>query len=319
MILVTAAAGRTGRSLIPALVRRGHRVRAFDIAPAADALRELGAAETVAGDMLDPTAVAAAVAGVEAVIHIGPPMHPREAEMGHAVVSAARRAGVGHLVQFSVTHPQLEPLLNHQSKLAVERMVLLSRVPFTILQPMHYMQNIDVRRVVERGVLTQPFDLDTPLQHVDLDDVAEVAALVVGDPRHHYGTYELCGSDYLNARQLAAVIESVSGRPVMPELVPAGRGLGADAGRLAPRASPAALADRTASGAADRAASGAGDRSASAAPPSEEDDWRSDAMVRLFDHYGRYGITGNPNVLSWLLGRPPTTFEAYVRRSLAGS
>jgi hypothetical protein len=40
-------------------------------------------------------------------------------------------------------------------------------------------------------------------------------------------------------------------------------------------------------------------------------------MVRLFDHYGRYGITGNPNVLTWLLGRPPTSFDEYVQRSLA--
>jgi hypothetical protein len=40
-------------------------------------------------------------------------------------------------------------------------------------------------------------------------------------------------------------------------------------------------------------------------------------MFRLFDHYGRYGITGNPNVLGWLLGRAPTGFDQYVRRSLA--
>jgi hypothetical protein len=40
-------------------------------------------------------------------------------------------------------------------------------------------------------------------------------------------------------------------------------------------------------------------------------------MFRLFDHYGRYGITGNPNVLSWLLGRSPTTFFDYTRRSLS--
>ena len=40
-------------------------------------------------------------------------------------------------------------------------------------------------------------------------------------------------------------------------------------------------------------------------------------MFRLFDHYGRYGITDNPNVLTWLLGRPPTGFDEYVRRSLA--
>jgi hypothetical protein len=40
-------------------------------------------------------------------------------------------------------------------------------------------------------------------------------------------------------------------------------------------------------------------------------------MFRLFGHYGRYGITGNPNVLSWLLGRRPTRFDEYVRRCLA--
>ena len=51
--------------------------------------------------------------------------------------------------------------------------------------------------------------------------------------------------------------------------------------------------------------------------PSEADDYRLDAMHRLFDHYGRYGITGNPNVLGWLLGRRPTGFDEYVRRSLA--
>jgi len=42
-------------------------------------------------------------------------------------------------------------------------------------------------------------------------------------------------------------------------------------------------------------------------------------MFRLFDHYGRYGISGNSNVLSWLLGRRPTSFDQYVRRSLAAS
>ncbi|MGA2872797.1 MAG: hypothetical protein ABSF27_04325 [Candidatus Dormibacteria bacterium] len=37
----------------------------------------------------------------------------------------------------------------------------------------------------------------------------------------------------------------------------------------------------------------------------------------LLFHYGRYGITGNPNVLSWLLGRRPTGFAEFVRRSVA--
>jgi uncharacterized protein YbjT (DUF2867 family) len=280
MILVTAANGRTGRSVVGALSRSGHAVRAFDVDSGVAGLVGAGAAEALVGDLLDPGDVRRAVAGVRAVIHIGPPMHPREAEMGHAVVAAARAEGVGHFVQFSVTHPQLEPLLNHQAKLAVERVVLLSRMPFTILQPMHYMQNVDVRRVVAEGVLRQPYCLDTRLAHVDLEDVAEVAATVVNDPRHHYATYELCGDDVRSARELARIIAVESHRPV-----------------------EARLAEL-------RAATDA------AGNPSEDDDRRHDAMVRLFDHYGRYGITGNANVLTWLLGRPPTGFHEYVRRHL---
>jgi uncharacterized protein YbjT (DUF2867 family) len=284
MILVTAANGRTGRSVVRALVRAGHRVRAFDHRVEVRELLGEGAAEAVVGDLLEPDDRRRAVEGAQAVIHIGPPMHPREAEMGHGVVTAAREGGVEHFVQFSVTHPQLEPLLNHQAKLAVERAVLLSRMPFTILQPMHYMQNIDVARVVAEGVLRQPYALDTRLAHVDLQDATEVAAKVVSEGQpHYYATYELSGEDFHNACELAKLISTESGRPIRAELVsfPAH----ANGGRV----------------------------------PSEAEDYHLDAMTRLFDHYGRYGITGNSNVLSWLLGRRPTSFAEFVRRNLAGA
>jgi NAD(P)-dependent dehydrogenase (short-subunit alcohol dehydrogenase family) len=277
MILVTAGNGRTGRAVISALARHGHTVRAFDLAPEPAELVDLGASEVIAGDMLAPAELGRAIDGVRAVIHIGPPMDPQEADMGRAVVAAARTAGVRHFVQFSVTHPQLEPLLNHQAKLAVERTVLLSRLPFTILQPMHYMQNIDVARAVATGVVAQPYDPNTPLAHVDLEDVAEVAARVVGDPAHRYATYELCGDDFISGREIAAIIAAASGTPVVARQVP-----------VTPPAASAA--------------------------PTWREDYRADAMVRLFDHYGRYGITGNPNVLTWLLGRPPARVAAYVHR-----
>lgn len=280
MILVTAASGRTGQSVVRALASSGQPVRAFDLSERVKELHRPGVVEAVVGDMLDSRALDSALEGVTAVVHIGPPMHPREAQIGHAVVSAARRAGVAHFVQFSVTHPQLEPLLNHQAKLAVERVVLTSRMPFTILQPMHYMQNVDVPRVVADGVLRQPYALDTPLAHVDLEDVAEVAAQVTADPaRHHYATYELCADAFHDAHQLAAIISAAAWQAVTAEQHPL----------------PAAAAGPN---------------------PSEAEDYRLDAMHRLFDHYGRYGITGNPNVLGWLLGRPPTTFAEYARRCL---
>jgi len=282
VILVTAAGGRTGRSVVPALSGTGEPVRAFDIVPAVTELAGDAGVEAAVGDMRDASQVRRAMDGVRVVVHIGPPLHPDEAAMGHVVVSEARRSGVEHFVQFSVTHPQLEPLLNHQAKLAVERHLLLSRMPFTILQPMHYMQNVDIEKAVSTGVLRQPYSVDARLAHVDLDDVATIAAQVVTKGEaHYYATYELCGSDYRSARELAEVITSVSGRTVTAEAV------GQEGDPIVTLGS------------------------------SEEDDYRADALRRLFGHYGRYGITGNPNVLTWLLGRRPTTFGEYVRRGLA--
>ena len=105
---------------------------------------------------------------------------------------------------------------------------------------------------------------------------------MVGDPRAPLRDLRALRHDYLSARELAAVVEAISGRPVVAQRVPVAHAFSGAAGER----------------------------------PTEEDDWRRDAMVRLFDHYGRYGITGNPNVLGWLLGRPPTSFEEYARRSL---
>ena len=36
--------------------------------------------------------------------------------------------------------------------------------------------------------------------------------------------------------------------------------------------------------------------------------------VQMFAYYARYGLPGNPNVLGWLLGRPPTPYAAFAAR-----
>jgi hypothetical protein len=38
----------------------------------------------------------------------------------------------------------------------------------------------------------------------------------------------------------------------------------------------------------------------------------------MFRAYARDGLKGNPNVLGWLLGRPPTSLAAFAARCAAG-
>ena len=50
--------------------------------------------------------------------------------------------------------------------------------------------------------------------------------------------------------------------------------------------------------------------------PAKMPDYTIHGIQRLCIYYDRYGLTANPNVLTWLLGRKPTTFVEYVRREL---
>ena len=43
---------------------------------------------------------------------------------------------------------------------------------------------------------------------------------------------------------------------------------------------------------------------------------RIEAMCTMNRHYDAHGLTGNANVLRWLLGREPTDFRTFVERDL---
>ena len=66
-VLVTGGAGFVGANLVTELLERGHRVRAFDRAPSP--LPEHERLEVLQGDICDTDTVAAAVAGIDTIIH----------------------------------------------------------------------------------------------------------------------------------------------------------------------------------------------------------------------------------------------------------
>lgn len=106
---VTGGSGFVGRALIPALVRRGHLVKALARSErAAAAVRALGA-EPAAGD-LDTELPAEALAGCELVFHAAASLDPfpkladawrTNVDGTQRVLDAARAAGVRRLVHVS--------------------------------------------------------------------------------------------------------------------------------------------------------------------------------------------------------------------------
>ncbi len=68
--LVTGGAGFVGANLVPLLLAGGTRVRVLDSLVTGDAARLADEVELVEGDVRDPDALARAMAGVDAVVHL---------------------------------------------------------------------------------------------------------------------------------------------------------------------------------------------------------------------------------------------------------
>ncbi|MCI0393468.1 MAG: NmrA family NAD(P)-binding protein [Chloroflexi bacterium] len=278
MVLVTGAAGKTGRAVIQALVKRGAAVRALvRREEQRRPVEALGAQETICGDMGDPAVLQRAAEGIRAVYHICPNVSPDEVAIGQAAMAAARAAGVAHFVYHSVLHPQTEAMPHHWLKLRVEELLLASGLPFTILQPAAYMQNVLAGwpAVVEQGIYRVPYPVETRLSMVDLEDVAEAAGAVLTEAGHAGATYELVGSEPLSQVEVAEVLSRALGRLVQAEQTPIEIWQG------------------------EAVAGGMGA-------------YQVETLVKMFAYYERYGFWGNSNALGWLLGRRPASFAEFV-------
>lgn len=219
MILITGAGGKTGRALIKAL-SKAESVYAFVHREGHVAVaKALGAEKAIVGDMHDETEIHSAMQGVRAVYYICPNMDPDEAVIGNLVTGQAREAGVEHFVYHSVLHPQAEKMNHHWQKMRVEEMIFESGLPFTILQPAPYMQNLLAgwKSIVEDGVLRVPYSVNSKFSFVDLEDIAEAAKIVLTEPNHINATYELVGTMPLSHVEVAEIFSRVLNRDVRAE------------------------------------------------------------------------------------------------------
>jgi len=279
MILVTGAGGKTGRAVIKALAARGESVRAFvHREDHVSAVKALGAAEAAVGDIHDEAALRRAMEGARAVYHICPNVNPDEVAIGRAAISAARVAGVQQFVFHSVLHPQAEAMPHHWNKLRVEESLFESGLPFTILQPTAYMQNtLATWDDILNGEYVAPYPVETRLSLVDLNDVAEAASTVLTESGHAGATYELVGTPAMTQMEVAEVFSQQFGYPVRAK----------------------AMSVETWERQARMAGMG---------------QYQVETLVKIFRYYERYSLCGSPNVLGWLLRRPPTSFPVFVER-----
>ncbi len=276
-VLMVGATGKYASLVLPELIKRGATVRALvQDESKIEAAREQGAAETAVGNLRDPASLRAAAAGVDGVFHINPAFAPDEADMGVAMVEAAKAAGVPKFAFSSVIHPSISKMANHAGKRPVEEALYESGLDFTVLQPTMFMQTLTESwpNVLKSGQLSMPFSIHAKVSYVDYRDVAEAAALALTGDTLSYGTFELCAPGMVDRVEIAALMSDALGRPIEASEMP-----------FEAWAQAAHLPDGPV----------------------------HDGMKIMDADYDRYGFPGgNALVLRAILGREPRTLRAYV-------
>lgn len=245
----------------------------------AEILCAAGVADVVVGDLADHDVLAQAMHGVEIAYHVGPTLHPKERDIGFAAIDAARAAGVKHFVMSSVLHAITTDFVQHEIKRDIEERLLSSGLEFTILQPANYMLAHRLKPAFEHSIFRLSWALDRLQSMVALDDVTEVVAKVLTDPEHHAGaTYELVSPGRFTAHDLGGIIAKVTGKKIAVEETRC------DAFLEQVLGSPG------------------------------EFPYQARVMRAISARYSSHDFVGNPNVLTWLLGRTPVAFEQFVQR-----
>ncbi|PSK66855.1 NAD(P)H azoreductase [Micromonospora sp. MH33] len=217
--LVFGASGAQGGAVARNLVERGHPVRGFahQGTESADP-----AVSLVTGDLADPDAVREAFAGVTHAAVTLPLVYDADTVAGYArnIADAARQAGVQQIVYNSNTciPDDITPYPAYETRRAAEAILAESGVPFVVLRPPVYLENLFNPGVggalVNQNVLAYPLPADRRVAWVSHDDLAAAMVAALDRPDLVGRSVQFGGGEVLTGPELAAIFSDVLGRPI---------------------------------------------------------------------------------------------------------
>lgn len=219
-VLVSGATGQQGGAAARAFLRSGLRVRALTRNPGSAAARELErlGAEVCPGDLEDRTTVMRAAQGADAVFAVTTPFEAgtdAEVRQGITLAQAAKDAGIGHIVYSSVASADRQTGIPHfESKYAVERFISDLCVPFTVIAPTGFFENLVgpwSLPGLQQGVLAAPLPSARAVQQIAVADIGAFAAFVLRHRDRFVNKRIDIASDAVTGAEQAEVLSAVTG------------------------------------------------------------------------------------------------------------
>lgn len=290
LIVFTCASGKQCSNIIPFLYQEQSlytlRLVVHSDQSLARLKQKFPRAEVIQAELDNPSDCCKIVRGATTIYYVSPLFQPHETQFAINVIEAAvaesRRADsvFSHFIFSSVVHPEISKLLNHIRKRDIEEFLCESSLPYTILQPSHFMDNsmprlIDQRHA-EHPVFVASHDSKIAFSFSCLHDYAEASVKIIRErSKHFYATYQLISTLPMTYREYVKAVGDEIDKTIEIQERQYGEVVDSFCHVIFGR-----------DGADEQAL--------------------RDGPERLLLYYNRRGIHGSPNVLEWLLGRPAT-------------
>jgi uncharacterized protein YbjT (DUF2867 family) len=229
-VLVTGATGQQGGVVAKYLLEHGHNVRALSRNADSEksrALKEQGA-EIATGNFDDLDSIVEAARGVDTVFAMGSPFEEGidgETKQAITIANAAVMADASHLVYSSVAGADENTGIPHfESKYKVEEHIKGLGIPYTIIAPVFFMENLMspflTLEGLKQGKLGMAMPASRKLQHIALENIGEAVAYAIENRNSFQNKRINIASDDLTGIQAAEILTNVTGKVIEYEVLP---------------------------------------------------------------------------------------------------
>jgi uncharacterized protein YbjT (DUF2867 family) len=229
-ILVTGATGQQGDALARLLLQKKHEVYALirstkSESPKAQNLRNQGA-KLVEADLDKPDSLEQVMNGIDSVFLMGTWVEvgtEGETRRGKMMVDIAKEKKIEHIVYSSVVNADKNTGIPHfESKYKVEQHIKNSGIPYTIIGPTFFMDNLHSYSLagLQQGQVALPLSPSRILQQSAVENIAEFSALALERRNSFIGKRIDIASDEITGEQAAKVLSNELGHKIRYEQVP---------------------------------------------------------------------------------------------------
>jgi uncharacterized protein YbjT (DUF2867 family) len=216
-ILITGATGNVGLSTLMLL-----ESKEYPGIEVVAAVRDIERAKKIEGiancnfcqfEFDEPATYDKALEGVTKIVLIRPNQVSDVSKYIFPFLAKAEQAGVKHIVFISIVGAERNRIFaNHRTENHVKKL----SIPYTILRPSLYMQNLST---LHRHDIQDHDKLNIPggvglVNYIDARDVAEVIVTVLMNPGYENQAYEITGPEVMDFYQIAKIFSTELGREI---------------------------------------------------------------------------------------------------------